>query len=643
VSGLLPFLVVGVTSGALYGLAGLGLVLTYRTSGIFNFAHGAFGAAAAYLYYHLYVTNRWPWPVAMLATMIVCGPVAGLLVERVARKLVGKQVATIIVGTVGLLLVIQGTLYVTFGAGNRSYPDTLLRALPGGFKAGGVLVTWAQVTTIAVSIIAAGGLYIFLRLSRLGVAMRAVVDNSELLDLAGTSPARVRSLSWMLGSTFAAASGILVAPKLGLDAGLLILLIVYSFGAVAIGRFASLPLTFLGGLAVGILEALATKQFPRPPLNGLPSAVPFVALIVVLLATPARHLPRHIGRATGLISERRMALRRGPRLAAVSVGLATLLIVPSFAGSRLPVFTNALAFVMMFLSLTLLVRVSGQISLCQAAFFAVGATTFSHLVHDFHVPWLLALLGAGLVAVPLGAVLAIPAIRLSGVYLALLTFGFGILMQNAFFGSWLMWGKDASLDGARPSLGPINGNSETALYYVFLAIVISATGLLAVVMRSRLGRLLRGMADSPLSLTTNGLGVSVTKALVFCLSAFFAAIGGALYLVQTTTVGRDTGFGPFQSLQWLAVLVMFAGTGLILSSFVSAGFLVVLPAYVTGLTTEWQTLLFGIGVLVAVIASERGSGTGRWPGSADPTTRSLMRTRPLPAESENAPVLVGVT
>jgi hypothetical protein len=87
---------------------------------------------------------------------------------------------------------------------------------------------------------------------------------------------------------------------------------------------------------------------------------------------------------------------------------------------------------------------------------------------------------------------------------------------------------------------------------------------------------------------------------------------------------------------------MFAGTGLILSSFLSAGFLVVLPAYVTGLTTEWQTLLFGIGVLVAVLASERGPWAGRWPGSADPTSRSLLRTRPLPAEKEDVPVLVGV-
>jgi branched-subunit amino acid ABC-type transport system permease component len=631
-SDYLPFLVVGVTAGSLYGLAGLGLVLTYRTSGVFNFAHGAVAAAAAYLYYQLYVTNGWPWPLAMLATLAVCGAAAGLVLERLARRLVRRQVATIIVGTVGLLLVIQGFLYVRYGALNRIFPDTLQKAIPGGFRLSSVLVPWGQAVTIGISVAAAAGLYAVLRLTRLGVAMRAVVDNGELLDLAGTNPARVRVSAWMLGCSFAALSGILVAPRLGLDAGLLILLIVYSFGAVAIGRFTSLPLTFAGGIAVGILEALATKEFPRPPLNGIPSAVPFLVLIVVLLATPARLLPRHIGRTTALVREARTSLAPARRRAGVAVGLALLIAVPHVAGARLPVYTSALAFVPMFLSLALLVRVSGQISLCQAAFFALGATTFSHLIHDFHLPWLVALVGAGLVTIPLGAVLALPAIRLSGVYLALLTFGFGILMQNVVFGTWLMWGKEPGLEGARPHLGPINGRDEETLYYVFLLVAVVAAFVVAGVVRTRLGRLLRGMADSPLSLATNGLGVNVTKVLVFCLSAFLAGIGGALFLVQATTAGRDTGFGPFQSLSWLAVLVIFAWSGPVASAFLSASFLAVLPAYVSNLTVEWQTLLFGIGVLFAVLFAEVGV-----PGSlrrlATAPSRSPLRTRPRPAPS----------
>ena len=631
----LPFIVAGIAAGSLYGLAGLGLVLTYRTSGVFNFAHGAIAAAAAYIYYEFYVVQGWPWPIAMLTALVVCGALAGLVIERIVRRLARRQVATIIVSTVGLLLLVQGLLYVHYGALNRVFPDALQKEISGGLRISGVFVPWAQALTILISVVAAVGLYLFLRLTRLGVAMRAVVDNGDLLDLAGVSPNRVRATAWMLGCSFAALSGILVAPKLGLDAGLLILLIVYSFGAVAIGRFTSLPLTFAGGIAVGIIEALATKEFTRPPLNGIPSAVPFLVLIVVLLVTPARLLPRHIGRATALVAESKVVLGRTPRLVGLTGGLVLLVLVPHAAGVRLSVYTSALAFVPLFLSLALLVRVSGQISLGHAAFFAVGATTFSHLIHDAGLPWLLALVGAGLVTVPLGALLALPAIRLSGVYLALLTFGFGILMQNVVYGSWLMWGKEPGLDGARPVLGPLNGQDEETLYYIFLVVALAAAALLTLVVRTRLGRLLRGMADSPLSLASNGLSVSVAKILVFCISAFLAGIGGALYLVQATTAGRDTGFGPFQSLSWLAVLVMFAWSGTVLSAFLAAAFLTVLPAYMTDLTVEWQTLIFGAGVLLAVLLAE-SDVLGRLRRFADVPSRGPLRTRPVPVRTQSA-------
>ena len=150
------------------------------------------------------------------------------------------------------------------------------------------------------------------RTRRTGSSMRAVVDNPELLDLSGTDPARVRTASWIIGCGFAALTGVLIGPTLGLEATLLTLLVVQAFGAIAIGRFASLPLTYAGGLMIGVGSALLTRYVAsNHSLSGLPSSLPFVVLFVVLIARPPA------GRAYIATRRRPPASRRPmpPRLA----------------------------------------------------------------------------------------------------------------------------------------------------------------------------------------------------------------------------------------------------------------------------------------------------------------------------------------
>jgi hypothetical protein len=185
----------------------------------------------------------------------------------------------------------------------------------------------------------------------------------------------------------------------------------------------------VGGLVVGILASLSTKWFTTGLLAGLPPALPFVVLFVVLLVFPKRYL---VGRSFAVPRSR--PAWRAPASLQLSGGLLLLLglaLVPAFAGIHLTDWTTAVATVIVFLSLGLLVRTSGQVSLAHVAFTAIGAAAFSHLTVGSGVPWLLALLLAGLIAVPIGAILAIPSIRLSGLYLALATFGFGILRPGS--------------------------------------------------------------------------------------------------------------------------------------------------------------------------------------------------------------------
>jgi ABC-type branched-subunit amino acid transport system permease subunit len=256
---------------------------------------------------------------------------------------------------------------------------------------------------------------------------------------------------------------------------------------------------------------------------------------------------------------------------------------------------------------------SGQISLCHAAFAALGATSFSHLTDGLGLPWLVALLLAGLSTVPLGAVVALPAIRLSGVYLALATFGFGVLMQRMVYGTGLMFGVDGFRSAPRFDLPFLDGNSDRSLYYAVLALAVAASVLVVCIARSRLGRLLRGLAESPVALVTHGLDVNATRLLIFCLSAFLAGMGGALFVSLSGQISGD-GFGPLNSLLWVAVLAIY-GRSLLGSPLLAGAAVAVAPAYAPDGFGEYQTLLFGAVAIAAAIVASRSfdwrSGSAR--------------------------------
>jgi branched-subunit amino acid ABC-type transport system permease component len=591
---MFAYIVIGIVTGSLYGLTATGLVLTYRTSGVFNFGHGAIAAAAAYVFYSLHYTHGIDWPIAGLLTVGSFAAIGGWVMERITRGLSGLPEAISVVATVGIMLGIDGALFLQFGSELRSFPDFLP---DHGFHLGGVEITWSEVISTAIAVVCVAGLYLFLRVSRLGVAMRAVVDNPTLTALGGDAPARIRLASWMIGVGFAAMSGILLAPTLGLDATLLTLLVVQAFGACAVGLFKSLPATYLGGIVVGVAAALATKTFDSGALQGLPTAVPFIVLFAVLIVVPTNRLPRRRVSGGSLIPEvAPMSARNATALTVAGTG--ALIVVPHVVGAHLPLWTNALISVLLFVSLALLVWVSGQISLCHAPFIALGATNMSHL-QDHGVPWGVAVLLAGLLTVPVGVLIALPAIRLSGLYLALATLGFGVFMQNVMYNTKWMFGSGAGrAEATRPTLGSFDANDPDSFYYLVLAIAIVGLLGMAVIYRSRLGRILRSMSESPTMLTTNGLNVSMARVVVFGISAFYAAVAGALTVTQFGSASGQ-GYGPVQSLIYLAVLAI-CGTRLLRSSLLAAGLLILVPGYIDGFGQEKQLLGFG---LVAVATS----------------------------------------
>ena len=284
---ILFWLIVGITYGSVYAVAATGLVVTYTTSGIFNFAQGAIGMFLAYIFWQLQVGWGIQTFVALLLTVFVAAPIMGALIERVLmRAIADAPLVAQIVTTIGLMLALMGLAGLIWDPQETRHINRFFGT--SGFNIGDTLMPWSRFITIVVGLGLALGLKILLSRTRLGVAMRAVVDNRELAGLNGIKPGRVSMFSWALGSSMAAVAGIFLAEELAtLDVQTLTLLILSAFAAAIIGRLKSLPLTFMGGLLIGLVFEFQqnflswTGRWTTAPL-----AIPQIMLFLALLFLP---------------------------------------------------------------------------------------------------------------------------------------------------------------------------------------------------------------------------------------------------------------------------------------------------------------------------------------------------------------------
>ena len=388
-----------------------------------------------------------------------------------------------------------------------------------------------------------------------------------------------------------------------------------SFGAAAIGMFSSLPLTFAGGLVIGVFGSLSLKyETSLPWLSGIDAALPFIVLFIVLICTPPSRLrvkrvvqPRPLARNYYAPWQARLGL------AAVVTGIFAA--IPFLLPTDVALWGTGLVYVVLFLSLGLLVKESGQVNLAQPAFAAVGAVAFAHAAAQWGLPWFVALPCSGFIAAAVGTAVAIPAVRVSGVFLALATLGFGLALQSLVYPTSIMFTQ--SLDGLPNIPRPSIATSERAFYFLLLVAAV-ATALVMLSIRSgRLGRLMSGLAESPLALNTLGTSANATRVIVFAISAFFAGIAGALYGSFFQAIGLDTPlFQPALALQLFAVVMVAAG-GMPWYAVFGALSLAVLPAYVTRWfpvvnVTAWVSLVFGAWACFVAVRAHRLPTAPTW-------------------------------
>lgn len=550
-SSFLAFTIFGLVSGAAYAIAASGLVLTYSTTRVFNIAHGALGMVLSFVFWDFSVRQGMPTLLALGLLLLVVAPAIGWFIQRfVARGLGDAPVSVSLVVTVAILV-------ACIGLATQVWPPEARTVQPffagTSFEMLGFFITAHQVLTVVLSIAVAAGLFLLLNRTRIGTAMRASVDNPELLKLFGGNPEKVAALSWAIGTSLAGLAGVLLVSTVGLDYYALTLLVINAYAAAMLGRLKSLPLTFVGAMALGLATSYASGYLPTEGiLNSVRNVVPALFLFVVIVAMPQAQL--RIGQVKGIVS----APLPSPFKAAGWGGatlLGVMLVASATSEANLLLVGTAATYAIVMLSLVLLTGYGGHVSLAQLTFAGVGALAYVKLDQ----PNLVGLLLSGLVAAGVGALVALPVIRLTGLYLALSTVAFALIMDKLVFQADFAFGFNGSLAAERLSVLGTSIESTAAYVWVMaLFFVLIGAGLLAL-RAGRLGRMLIALRDSPAACGTLGLDQRWFRVGLFGLSAGMAGIAGALYAGLRGTIGAAE-FQFFNSLPLLLLAVVFGVT-----------------------------------------------------------------------------------
>ncbi|MEV2230321.1 ATP-binding cassette domain-containing protein [Streptomyces phaeochromogenes] len=566
---LLGFVLSGLVSGALYALLATGLVLSYSASGLFNFAHGATAYLCALAFYELH--SGFGWPAVPTAVLLVCvaAPALGWGLDRLMfRKLARVGETAQIVATIGLLVALPALglwiVELLEDAGASVKPAENQFGLPGVGPSparswqltDGVGIDSDQLITWVATAVVAVGLWILMRHTPLGLKLRAAVDDRSLVELRGLSADRLSSIAWMLSSGLAGLAGVLATPLLGLSAHDFTLFLFVSATAAVLGRFVSIPLAFAGGLGLGVLQNLVAGYAGfAERITGFRTAVPFLILFAGLLLLTRRS--RTAGTAAvdappvDYLAGRSWLRRWGPWAAAAVLLAAAFYTVttPFWSG----ILAQGLALSLVFVSFTVVTGLGAMVSLAQATF-VTGAALVAGLLMSHGWPFVAAAAVGTCTAAVLGALVALPALRLGGRSLALATLALAFLADQVLFQiGWLRNG-DTGWSIPRPVFGPVDLNDDRAFGVALLVLVTAAVAALSALRGSPSGRAMLAVRSAPAAAMASGVSVVRTKLVLFTLSAGLAGFGGVMYASYNTRV-TATDFTAMTGLIWLAVVV----------------------------------------------------------------------------------------
>jgi sulfate-transporting ATPase len=559
----LRFVILGTATGALYALVSLGIVLTYRASGVLNFAAGALGAIAAFLFYSLRDDHGVPWVLALVLALLAGAAIGALthLIVMVALRrvsLLGKLIATL-----GLMTMAPGLITVLWGSSGVSQPDSILPTT-GVHISSDIIVPLERLIVIGIVIVAAIALRFVYSATRFGLATSAVAESRRVAASSGWSPTAIELANFVLAGVLSAAAAILLAPIIGLSGSVLTLTVLPALAAALVGRFSSFAVTVAAALVIGIVGAELSLfkddianalGWDSTSLGGLPDAVPLLIIIIATVMGGRSRLERGETLA-------RLPLPGSGRIAPVRLliaGAVGLVLVLTADATWATALTITFATAILVLSVVVVTGYAGQLSLCQFALAGFGAWVAARLVATQGWSFELGLLAGILAAVPLGLLVAVPALRTRGVNLAIVTLGLALMISAVIFNNGSLTGGYVGTQVTPPKFFGLDIDPilHPERYGAFVLVALLLAGLIvANLRRGRAGRRLLAVRTNERAAASLGVGVFRAKLFAFGLSAGIAGLSGVLFAFRQPNV-QFVDFDVFGSIN----AVLFAVVG----------------------------------------------------------------------------------
>jgi ABC-type branched-subunit amino acid transport system ATPase component/branched-subunit amino acid ABC-type transport system permease component len=598
------FLILGLTIGGIYALVAHGLVLVFKGSGLVNFAQGAFVMVGGYSFYEFRVQLELPALLSLVLAVAFTALVGAAFQLLVLRFMSAASPTERVVATLALLVVLQATVFLKYGDEVRTVPSILPeRPVEIG---GGLTVGLDRLMILGISALVTALLWGIYRYSNLGLVTAAVAENETAAAALGHSPNRVAMLNWAAGAALAGFAGVLISPISLLQSSALALLIVPALAIGLFSGFSSFPITFAAGLAVGVVQAFAGREFSIP---GISASIPFFA-VIALLVIRGRGLP-----IRSYITERLPPVGDG-RVRyvplAVTMVISVFLLLTWVNESWALAITGTLATSVICVSVVLLTGYAGQLSLAQFVIAGVGALAAARAMRDWNLPFLLALVAAAVAGAIVGLAVGLPALRTRGATLAIATFGLASVLYSLVLNNETLSGASSGITVETPT---IFGWDLDSFFYpqrysvVALVVLVLFCLLVSNVRRGALGRRMLAIRGSERAAAALGVSVYATKIYAFTLASMMAAVGGAVLALANGTVVVSP-FNEFSSINIVTVAVVggigFVGGGLTGALLLGGG---VATYALSGFhdLDGWLPLVTGIYLLV-VLRSSAGSG-----------------------------------
>jgi branched-chain amino acid transport system permease protein len=610
--------IAGLVLGGIYAIASAGLVITYTSSGILNFAFGSLAFFIARFYYYLHTQEGWAILPAAIVAIGIASPALGILLYAVLfRHLRLSSPLIKVVATIGLSVAIPSLATLIFGDGAIQQAPGLAPEPVSVYHFLGVPVTLDQVIVYVCVILTVALGALVLRFTDVGLKVRAMVDSPAMTDLSGTNPTAVSVGVWAVSIFFAGLAGVLAAPIIGLDAANFTLLIAATFAAVIAAKLRNLPVAVGVALLMGIATSLLQRYLPPASAwtSEIIDAVPFIVIALVLVYNLIRRGQIGDSEGWGGALDRAITPQGESRLAGSTrsvvetaslnsfgryAGPVVLVVVAGalpmiLSGYWVGLVAQAFAYGVIFLSWTLVTGEGGMLWLCQITFAGVGALTTAQLANHYGWPVLAGVVVGGLVAGAMGAIVGFLSIRLGDLYVALVTLTFGLLIENLVFTLPSFVNQGLGLNLNRPAFAA----SDVSFSYLCLVAFVLVALFIVNLRGSTTGLALNAARWSDAGARTSGISVLQMKVLAGAVAALIAGIGGGLLALAQTTF-QPSEFATFAGIVWLAVLVTI-GIRSNAAALVAGLALVMLPAllqaYLPSWTANLMPVLFGLGAI----------------------------------------------